>query len=90
MESSFVPPVFEKALDNRLNRIKITSDRLSMKCWIHQAKNYHLLLYMQVAVSDEEMRSRVEALGRKIRKEDGVANAVAAFQYYLQELEQEV
>ncbi|WP_192220024.1 hypothetical protein [Microcoleus sp. FACHB-SPT15] len=45
---------------------------------------------MQVAVSDEEMRSRVEALGRKIRKEDGVANAVAAFQHYLQELEQEV
>ncbi|MBD1807276.1 hypothetical protein H6F98_17740 [Microcoleus sp. FACHB-SPT15] len=46
--------------------------------------------FMQVAVSDEEMRSRVEALGRKIRKEDGVANAVAAFQHYLQELEQEV
>ena len=45
---------------------------------------------MQVAVSDEEMRSRVEALGRKIRKEDGFANAVAAFQHYLQELEQEV
>jgi hypothetical protein len=48
------------------------------------------LCSMQVAVSDEEMRSRVEALGRKIRKEDGVANAVAAFQHYLQELEQEV
>jgi hypothetical protein len=45
---------------------------------------------MQVAVSDEEMRSPVKALGRKIRKEDGVANAVAAFQHYLQELEQEV
>ena len=45
---------------------------------------------IQVAVSDEEMRSRAEALGRKIREEDGVANAVAAFQHYLKELEQEV
>ena len=34
---------------------------------------------IQVAVNDEAMRSRVVALGKSIKEEDGVANAVSAF-----------
>lgn len=39
---------------------------------------------IQVAVSDETIRSRARALGKRIRTEDGVANAVEAFHRHLQ------
>jgi UDP:flavonoid glycosyltransferase YjiC (YdhE family) len=39
---------------------------------------------IQIAVSDETMRKQAIALGRKIREEDGVKNAVETFQRYLQ------
>jgi UDP:flavonoid glycosyltransferase YjiC (YdhE family) len=38
---------------------------------------------IQVAVSDEAMRSRAIALGQKIRAEDGIANAIEAFDRHL-------
>lgn len=38
---------------------------------------------IQVAVNDEAMRSRAVALGKRIKEEDGVANAVSAFQRHL-------
>lgn len=39
---------------------------------------------IQVAVNDKAIRERAIALGKKIKEEDGVANAVSAFQYHLQ------
>ncbi len=38
---------------------------------------------IQVAVSDEAMRNRAIAIGQKIRAEDGIANAVEAFDRHL-------
>ena len=38
---------------------------------------------IQVAISDEAMRTRAIALGKRIKEEDGVANAVSAFERHL-------